>query len=276
MRHIRFFFLLSVIAFFTACDRKDADQDGYVDDCSESEQFYGGVREGGRIVAHCGDCDDTNPDIKPNAMEICDGIDNNCNGKVDEWQLSVTNDNKKLPGVMLYGEDHDGDGFGASHYSVQVLACSQPDGYVVDTTDRNDEDPDSYPGASEICDDKDNDYDGEIDEALVDCDADGDGVAKPSDCDEADPDIYPGTKEICDGIDNNCNGRIDNPATVCTIVPAEGPTYFQAEKLGLEERLWRVESVGVCAAYKIGGEWRFPVGFDDWAKARCNGVPFAK
>jgi hypothetical protein len=219
-----------------------------------------------------------NHDIAPNAMEICDSIDNNCNGKVDEALLSVTDDNRKLPGVILFGEDRDQDGFGASHYSVQVLACSQPNGYVTDITDRNDEDPASYPGASEICDDKDNDYDGEIDEVLVDCDADSDGVAKPRDCDETNPDIHPGAKEICDGIDNNCDGLIDNPATVCTVIPAEGPTDFQAEELRLEKKTWFVDGVEICVAYKIGRTWRFPDYFSDWdwEKARCNGVAFAR
>ncbi|MBI5871822.1 putative metal-binding motif-containing protein [archaeon] len=80
------------------------------------------------LDALCGgtDCDDTDPLIYPGASEICDGLDNNCNGYVDETDL-------------------DNDGF---------TFCS----------DCNDSNSNIYPGASETCDGMDNDCDSLEDE----------------------------------------------------------------------------------------------------------------
>ena len=88
--------------------------------------------------------------------------------------------------------DHDADG----HESA---ACGG--------MDCNDRYADTYPGAEEICDGRDNDCDGQIDEDFED--ADGDGSAWCADCDDSDPTIHPGAEETCDHIDNNCNGFID-------------------------------------------------------------------
>jgi hypothetical protein len=63
------------------------------------------------------DCDDFDPAINPGAAEVCDGLDNNCNGAVDE-----------AGGSSTWYRDADGDGHGNA--AVSTLACLQPSGYV--------------------------------------------------------------------------------------------------------------------------------------------------
>ncbi len=108
-------------------------------------------------------------------------------------------------------------GYGNSHWAldnVQINACWDIDGdahydVACNGNDCDDTDPDINPGMYEICDHKDNDCDGAIDEGL---DADGDGFLPCSepipDCDDTDPFTYPGAEEICDGKDSDCDGAV--------------------------------------------------------------------
>lgn len=147
--------------------------------------------DGDGYSGEMGDCDDTNPAIYPYAQEICgDGIDQNCSGS------------------------------DASCDDVDE------DGYTTDDCDDNDRF--THPGAMELCDGKDNDCNGEIDEGIETAiwfrDADGDGygniseqietcqppegyVENAEDCDDADNSINRFAPEICgDGIDQDCDG----------------------------------------------------------------------
>ncbi len=86
--------------------------------------------------AHGGsDCDDNNPGIWPGAPEYCNGVDDDCDGVVDETPVD---------GSTWY-QDADGDGFGND--SITVKACSQPAGYVSTGGDCNDSDSAIYPGS---------------------------------------------------------------------------------------------------------------------------------
>ncbi|MFT5685609.1 MAG: hypothetical protein ACI8RZ_006563 [Myxococcota bacterium] len=170
------------------------------------------------------DCDDGSSQVSPGAEELCDGIDNNCDGSVDE---GVTD---------TFYADADGDGFGDAGDTAE--ACETPSGYVATATDCQDDDAESYPGAAERCDEVDNDCDGEIDEDVryawyADADADGYGdpdseyetcdpppgyVSDDTDCDDTEAAAYPGGFEVCDEVDNDCNGTVDEDVTT---------TYYQ-------------------------------------------------
>lgn len=149
------------------------------------------------------DCNDDNDLVNPAADELCDGLDNNCNGKVDE-------------GVeTLFFADADNDSYGDADSSTP--ACSPPEGFVTNSEDCNDASADFYPGAPEAdCTDQ-NDYN--CDGSVGYADADGDGWAACEDCDDADAALSPSAAEVCDDIDNNCNGVVDIDAT-------ETPTWY--------------------------------------------------
>ena len=111
----------------------DADQDGYgentesVTQCLQPDS-YAVVR---------GDCDDTSADYNPSASERCDGVDNNCDGQVDE-ELTDT-----------YYPDADGDGFGDPTSPIE--ACDELDGHVQDDSDCDDTSDEVHPEAEELC-----------------------------------------------------------------------------------------------------------------------------
>jgi hypothetical protein len=175
------------------------------------------------FVTNGQDCDDTNVAMYPTAVESCDGIDNNCNGLVDD----------DIP-MYSYYPDVDNDGFGdAAAAALDTCLSIAPAGFVINNLDCNDSDSTSNPNALEICDGVDNNCNGMTDDALeiftyyLDDDADGYGNAAAAldtclveapagyainaeDCNDSASSAYPGAPEIMDGIDNDCNGLIDD------------------------------------------------------------------
>ena len=97
------------------------------------------------------DCDDTDPDIGPGADEVCDGVDNDCDGLVDAEDDDIVDALEGHP-------DGDGDGYGDD--AVTILTCDLSDLSDVGG-DCNDMDEQVNPGADEVCGDGlDNDCDG--------------------------------------------------------------------------------------------------------------------
>ena len=185
--------------------------------CDGSVMFEDGDGDG---FGACEDCDDDDGAVFPGAPEVCDGVDQDCDGRIDD---------DPSDGRTFYA-DADGDGFGLG--SASTTACALPRGYAEVDGDCDDLLAVTHPGADEVCDEGDNDCDGAVDEDAVAQgiwypDADGDGHGDPlgttveacsapegfsqaaDDCDDADGEVSPSTEEICDGIDNDCDGEID-------------------------------------------------------------------
>jgi hypothetical protein len=143
------------------------------------------------------DCDDTDPDVGPDADEVCGGGDEDCDGTTDE---------EGAEGEQLWYVDGDGDGFGDP--ATGVLGCAVP-GTVADAGDCDDVRPDVHPGAEEACDGVDTDCDGVVlpDES----DGDSDGFLGCADCDDTRADVHPAvpSESACDGVDEDCDGRTD-------------------------------------------------------------------
>lgn len=198
----------------------DYDGDGYGSDLYTVVDCAGGHN----YVTDGGDCDDTDPEVYPEAEEVpCDGEDNDCDGEVDSssgdddldmdgWTICSGDcddaDDHVNPDVteLCDGRDNDCDGSVDEGYDLDwdgYSTCLGSNGY----SDCDDADSLIYPNATELCDGIDNDCDGETDE---DFEQDGDGFRTcDGDCNDLDWLDYPGALERCDGEDNDCDGSED-------------------------------------------------------------------
>ena len=218
------------------CDQKDNDCDGTIDEGVKT-LFYvdkdgDGVGLASLTLEACnkpngyalisGDCDDTKKEVYPKNKEVCDSLDNDCDKQTDEG-VSIT-----------YYVDKDKDGYG--HKGTTNFSCKAPSGFVSNADDCNDGDKNINPGATEICDSKDNDCDKKIDNiqssitVYADNDKDGQGdpnnkktiavsgcpatiptgfVNNKNDCFDGDNTVFKGADELCDSKDNDCDTKFD-------------------------------------------------------------------
>lgn len=195
------------------CDGIDNNCNGQMDEGVQTAYYFDGDQDGygamgstpilactqpGNYVSNDLDCVDSNNSINPGATETCDGVDQDCNGVIDDG--------------ASYAEPHyfaDGDGDGYGNLGSPSYACTAPGGYVGNSTDCNDGNNTIHPDALELCDGLDNDCDSIVPADEIDNDRDGFIECDGSDCNDTDPTIYVGATESCDGIDNNCDGRVD-------------------------------------------------------------------
>ena len=186
------------------------------------EGLYDAIDRDGDGVTALTDCNDNDPDIHPDAEELCNEVDDNCDGEIDEGVRAV------------YHRDADGDTFGSP--TDTRAACEQPIGYVQNDDDCDDRSADALPGGEEVCDGLDNDCDGNTDDIpgyWPDGDGDGygtsgeaatlclpppDGYAdNQADCDDGNADVHPGAVELClDAVDNDCDGELS-----CVVVDVQ-------------------------------------------------------
>ncbi|WP_397363104.1 putative metal-binding motif-containing protein [Olleya sp. R77988] len=224
---------------------QDADADGF----GNPAVTQNACTQPAGYVLVSGDCDDADAATYPGAIDVCgDGIDNNCDGQVDENCVEICDDgvdndgdgltdcddpdcNGDVACPTLYA-DNDGDGYGDPNNTTN--------GVVQDNTDCDDNDASINPGATEI---PDNNVDEDCDAAsskdytfYADVDGDGYGdvnnplvascpapcndesqmtipagyVFNSLDCNDSDINVHPyATENTTDGIDNNCNGYVD-------------------------------------------------------------------
>ena len=201
---------------------EDVDGDGFGDPATLINQCF--TPGGGWLDGIAGDCNDADPLIHPNAVEVCDGVDQNCSGSEDD-----------APGAVPWYPDLDSDGFGDE--DAAVIDCLAVPDFITTGGDCDDDDANSFPGNVEVCDEADNDCSGVIDDGQpiqewwADLDNDGYGadwwtdsvfafcapyagyqtwVTDNTDCDDDESTIHPGADEICnDGVDDDCDGLAD-------------------------------------------------------------------
>ncbi len=181
----------------------DADADGYGDAAGPA------VLSCEPVAGHAllpTDCDDGDDAVNPAELESCNGVDDDCNGVADFDAGD--------------GDLEDDDRDGVADERCGGLDC-------------DDRDPHAAGTFAELCNGRDDDCDGMVDEAttasdwFVDLDGDGVGagsamrmcivgsgfVPTGTDCNDGDRQVLPGATERCNGVDDDCDGVVDERAT---------------------------------------------------------------
>jgi hypothetical protein len=241
------------------CNSADDDCDGTLDEDAVDPLTFFADRDGDGFgnaadtllacaaappfVTDATDCDDSSATVSPASAERCNGVDDDCDGTLDEDAVDAP----------VWNADADGDGFGDP--ASVTAACVRPPGFVADTADCDDARADVFPGALERCngiDDNCNfgvDEQGAVDGALWYVDLDGDTfgsdrdviracVRPPAyrdnnlDCDDDEFQVKPTAIEACNEIDDNCNGLVDedSPSSLFWYLDTDGDGFGVADE----------------------------------------------
>lgn len=216
---------------------QDSDHDGYGD----SAHRMNSCRTVSGYVSAGGDCNDSNASIHPGAAESCNMTDDDCDGIADDGVV-----------VPTFYRDSDSDTYGNS--AMTTRACTAPTGYVARGGDCDDTRASVKPGATETCNDRDDDCDGTADDGLatrayyVDGDSDTYGdpahsvtdcampsgyVTNNADCDDTRMSVHPGVTETCNGRDDDCDGMTDEGLTMTYYVDSDGDSYGTSTSMNL-------------------------------------------
>lgn len=194
----------------------DADGDGFGDAATSVTNC---IPPAGYVTDNT-DCNDNNAAEHPGATWA---IDNDGDGFIGATtQVSCTqplnyiaatapvdcddNDNT-VHGQSVYYADTDMDGFG--NLNDTVMDCSQPAGYVSNSTDCDDNDNTVGAASVQYYADADSDGYGDANNFIYACSAQTGYVSNFDDCDDTNPAVHPGATEVCDGVDNDCDNSID-------------------------------------------------------------------
>lgn len=189
----------------------DRDLDGFGD--PNTSAAFCGPPSLQRYVLQAGDCVDTvgiGSTVFPDAGELCDGLDNDCNGLVDDG----------LPGTLYY---QDADNDGAGDPAVSRTFCAPPDGgWVLNNTDCDPTRNNVSPSGIEVCDGLDNDCKNGVDDSPVGLQQDCVDTTKMGICQSGREVCLNGaivcqskvtpTDERCVplGVDEDCDGNTNN------------------------------------------------------------------
>ncbi|MBN2106821.1 MAG: DUF11 domain-containing protein, partial [Deltaproteobacteria bacterium] len=216
---------------------RDADGDTY-GDAAVSISSCSSTPDAG-YVANSTDCDDTRSTVNPGrpdettvATGRCDGLDNDCDGGIDENRTQNT-----------YYRDADGDGYGDA--TNTDTACAVPPGYVTNNTDCDDDDTTVWQTQTGYLDIDGDTYTVGAQQTFCTNGTLPSGYRATSagtDCNDANAAIRPGATELCNGIDDDCDLVVDDGQTLTTY-------YLDADSDGYGDAAYSTTACSAPAGY---------------------------